>query len=119
MDDFGEALRFHLKDQGRTYPWLVERVAEITGRPPLDPSTVTRWIVGDYVPQPAVTFAIEKALGLGPGTLSRSLGYLPTDAAEFVTVPAAVEADPQLTVTGRRILLKVYQEFIDDGGDGS
>lgn len=61
-----------------------------------------------------MVFAIEKALELGPGTLSRLLGYLPAEATDVLTVPAAVEVDPHLTVLGRRVVLKVYEEMVAD-----
>jgi len=112
---FGEALQFHLKDQGRTYPWLVDCIARLTGRKRMDTTNVTRWVNGEYAPDPVVVFAIEEGLGLAPGTLSRTLGYLPVDAAADLSVPAAVEADPRLTVLGRRVVLKVYEELVADG----
>lgn len=118
--DWGKLLEHHLRDQGHTYPWLVGRIAEITGRKRLDPTTVTRWIKGEYAPpEPAVVFAIEEALELAPGTMSATLGYLPVGVDGDASVVDVVERDPLLTSMGRRVVLKVYEEFTGGGDDGS
>lgn len=120
MSEWGKLLERHLRDQSRTYPWLVGRIAEITGRKRLDSTTVTKWIKGEYAPPaPEIVFAIEEALELAPGSMSQVLGYLPVGVGDGGTVLAAVERDPRLTVMGRRVVLKVYEEFVADPSDGS
>lgn len=115
---FGDALRLHLKDQGRSQQWLVEQIAQATGRPVLHQTTVARWLSGENAPpDPPIVFAIEDCLGLAPGTLSRPLGYLPVGAADIESVPAAIDADPALTVLGRRVVLKVYEDLVADHSD--
>lgn len=120
--EWGKLLEHHLRDQARTYPWLVDRIAEITGRKRPDPTTVTKWIKGEYgPPDPDVVFAVEEALGQAPGSMSQVLGYLPVahDGDHPGGVVAALDRDPRLTVMGRRVVLKVYEEFVADSPDGS
>lgn len=117
---FGAALSRHLAASGRSQQWLATQLSEATNRPkPFDQSTVTRWLRGENIPDPSTVFALEEVFEMAPGSLSRLLGYLPVGVVEApVTVPAAVEADVGLTAMGRRIVLKVYEEVVDDGPDG-
>lgn len=45
-------------------------------------SSVSGWANGRYEPPPPTVFAIELCLGLTPGTLSGTLGYLPVQPDE-------------------------------------
>lgn len=57
-------------------------------------SQVSRWVKGLDAIKPAQVFAIERALDLSPGTLSRLEGYLPLDAATgYVNYEEAIRAE--------------------------
>src|SRR5688500_13111052 len=58
---------------------LAAQVAKLSGES-VSESAVSQWITGTNEPTRRKVFAIEKALGVQPGTLSRHLGYLPVDA---------------------------------------
>lgn len=112
---FGQALDRALKDQGRTQRVFATELADRLGRArPFNQATVTRWVIGENIPDPEVVFCIEELLRLPGGSLSRFLGYLPVEAVEAGTVLGAVEADVGLTALGRRVILKVYEELVDD-----
>lgn len=118
---FGRALEQALRDGGHTHIGFGETLAGHLRRDrPFNQTTITRWVSGENAPDPEVTFGIEELLAMPAGTLSRFLGYLPADAVDApVSVPAAVEADVGLTAMGRRVVLKVYEELVADGSDGS
>lgn len=63
---------------------------------------------GERIPKPQGVFALEEALKLRPGELSRHLGFVPVDAAGSVV--EAIEADPDLSSEARRHLLALYRE---------
>lgn len=116
--EFGQAVDRLLTEQGRGRSWLGAEVARIEGSDePISGTSVSKW-VGGNPPNPRRVFAIEEALGARPGSLSRLLGYLPSSSRSVRSVPAAIDADLRLTVVGRRVLLKVYEEFVADGPDG-
>lgn len=84
----------------------------------LSQSAVSQWEMGRSSPLPGTVFAIEALLELAPGTLTRTLGYLPVPKrgvsravgkANFVT---AVEEDPRLDNRARRMLLAMYRELV-------
>jgi hypothetical protein len=117
--EFGAALRKRLNEMDRSQEWLGAEAARLEGREkPYIQQTVGHWINGTAEPSPPATFAIEKALQLRAGTLSRALGYLPPDSRSATTVKDAVAADPKLTASGRRILAKVYEELVDGAAGG-
>lgn len=74
---------------------------------------VSAWTRADAEPAPSTVFALERALELPPGHLSRLLGYLPLDAVEgsAATFEAVVSGDPILDETQKRGLLALYREF--------
>jgi hypothetical protein len=57
---------------------------------------------------------LEHVLQLPPGSLSRLLGYWPTDTADAhpVGVIEAARADPRLGERDRRILTAVYRQLV-------
>lgn len=75
-------------------------------------SGISQWTTSRATPSPDTVFRIEEALGLKPGTLSKTLGYLPVNARQILTVPQAVDLDDQLTPLGRRLLLSAYRELV-------
>lgn len=119
QQQLGEAIARELDAAGRSQSWLGSEVARLEGRDePYSQSAVSYWLSAKYEPSPAQVFAIEEALKLRPGRLSRIMGYLPAGARSVTSVPAAIEADAGLTVLGRRVVLKVYEEFVGGGSDG-
>lgn len=72
-------------------------VAHHEGVPPYDQRTVAGWFSKPVTFPPRRVFAIEKALKLRPGTLSKIEGYLPAGAAPVVTVEEALAADPDIS----------------------
>lgn len=59
--------------------------------------TVAGWLAGRAYLNPRRVFAIEQALDLRPGTLSKIEGYAPVDASVVVTPEEAIEADPDIS----------------------
>lgn len=81
---------------------------------------ITRWKTLAYEPRPETVFEIEEYFDLAPGTLSRTLGYLPVSAR---SVPpnagdfeAMVIAHDVLPKWGKEILLTAYREIIGSLG---
>lgn len=119
-EQFGAAVRARLDDLGRSQEWLGLETSRIEDRdPPYIQATVSQWLLGKTEPAPKTVFAIEQALGVNPGTLSRLLGYLPPSTRSATTVRDAIAADPKLTATGRRVIAAVYEELVDGSSDGS
>lgn len=119
IEEFQAALRRALNDSGRTQSWLGAEAARAEGRAdPYSQAVVSSWF-NDPSPglSPRQVFAIEEALGVEPGMLSRLLGYLPASAKSVVATPDAIAADPDLSPVGRRVLLAAYQELVDHGAD--
>lgn len=117
-DVHGEAvahiIQAALEDAGRTQAWLGVRVAELEGRDEYyRQPAVSGWLKNIAGQPPARIFLIEKALGMAAGSLSRLLGYLPTDAVAARSVPEAVEADARLGEYGRQFLLDAYRTLIE------
>lgn len=114
--EFAAIVRTRLTDLGRGQLWLGSEVARLVDRPqPYAQTAVSGWIVGANGVEPDVAFAMERALGLRPGDLSRHLGYLPVAARpEPVGVEAAIAADPRLSATLKRALLAAYRELVAD-----
>jgi transcriptional regulator with XRE-family HTH domain len=78
----------------------------------LKQSTISAWKTGESIPDADTVFAVEIALSLRPGQLSRHLGFLPVDLIDVpVSVPEAIEGDELLDDGGKRILLAVYDEL--------
>lgn len=76
-----QAVEDTLNRLGRSQAWLGQEVARIEGRPnPYTQASVSGWLDRMADQPPGRVFAIEQALGMRPGRLSRPLGYLPADA---------------------------------------
>lgn len=73
--------------------------------------TVSGWIRREAEPTPETVFAIERALELPPGHLSRHLGYLPPEAVKAppATFEAVVTGDPLLEDYVKRALIEQYR----------
>lgn len=112
-DAFGEAARAALMAKGVTLAQLAEAMTELgnkTSQPQL-----SQWINGKHEPPRRMVFAMERALRLRPGALSRTLGYLPILAKPVTTVLDAIEADPRLSDEGKTAVLLMYREMARRG----
>lgn len=72
MGDFEMALRAMLPDD-------LDAVADALG---VSVRTIQSWVRGERVTTPSQVFALERAVGCAPGSLSRHLGYLPVPAED-------------------------------------
>ncbi|HEV7535717.1 MAG TPA: helix-turn-helix transcriptional regulator, partial [Acidimicrobiia bacterium] len=100
---FAGALRETLALQGVAKAELARRVGA-------SPSAVSNWTIGRDVPGPRTVFAVEAALGLSGGYLSRLLGYGPCGDRFDPPGPAeAIMADPRLRPEHKKTLLGVYK----------
>lgn len=70
---------------------------EVSQRLGVSSRTVSSWSRGERVTTPQGVFALEEALGVEPGRLSRHLGYLPAGAQ---VVEAAIERTTELAAEG-------------------
>jgi transcriptional regulator with XRE-family HTH domain len=97
--DFQAALATALNDRRMTGADL-SRILGVSS------AAVSLWLNSDSLTiKPDNVFAIERALELAPGSLSRLLGYLPVDAAPAVTPEEAIVADATLSDDARELLL--------------
>jgi len=81
-------------------------------------ASVNDWCRGRAVPGPDTVFAIERALGIAAGRLSRILGYVPASAVrrgEVADVVDAIKGDPELDDGARRTLLLIYEQLKQRG----
>ncbi len=100
---FADALRETLRLRGMRQEDLAQTIG-------LKQATISGWITGASVPASDVVFAVERALDLRPGALSRHLGYLPVDAVKNVaTVRSAIIDDEGLTADQKAMLLAAYE----------
>ncbi len=101
---FGDALRGALAASGITQDDLAERMT--ADGHPVRQTAISQWITGRSEPDtPEVTFRVERALNVRPGSLSRHLGYLPVDAVRTITdLERAIDSDPRLSDLDRDAL---------------
>jgi transcriptional regulator with XRE-family HTH domain len=95
--------------------------AELARRIGYTRASVSDWVAGRSVPAPATLFAIERALEIGPGRLSRLFGFVPIEAVDRPrpTVLEAIAEDPALDNLGRRLLSRLYEELVRASGGAS
>lgn len=77
-------------------------------------SLVSAYEAGDHEPPREVVFAIEDALGLSGGSLSRHLGYLPVDydgRAPLSFRDFLMRDESTLSPDQRRVFLDLYKQF--------
>ena len=106
---FGRLLSDALKTRRLTQEDLAARLGTTQ-------SSVSGWINGRYEPSAETVFAVERALELEPGHLSRPLGYLPVDAASRpVSVEHAI-AQSDLGDDERAALIGMYRVLVKRSG---
>jgi transcriptional regulator with XRE-family HTH domain len=106
---FRYALRQARQDCGLSQRGLARAVGRT-------PSAVWQWEEGRGAPDPPTVAKLEQLLGLERDSLARSLGYAAPDCGSgpTVTVADAVNADPRLDESGRRLLMDVYRWIVRD-----
>lgn len=72
---------------------------------------VSHWTLAKNTPTPEQVFAMEDALNLPAGDLSRHLGYV---RVGVVSVLASIEGDPSLSPRDRKALATLYRSFSSD-----
>lgn len=102
---FGEALQGAMRSAGINQRDLAEMIGNTSQ------GGVSGWVTGKSAPDtPDDVFAIERALEVVPGSLSRHLGFLPPDAVRVAAAFEEVVADdPQLDDEDRSFLLNAYR----------
>ena len=113
---FRQALR-HTREQRGLTQRALSRIIGLTN------SAVWQWEQGKAIPRPEIVAKLEAALDLGPGVLSRLLGYLPiTQPPDKATMDVldALQADPKLGARERKLLATIYRELVaqHDAGQG-
>lgn len=103
---FADKLAALLASRGATQQTLADRVG-------VTRASVNDWCRGRATPPPETVFAIERALEVTPGELSRTVGYLPLETEEGppATVRDCITRAPELDDTARRLLLVLYDEL--------
>jgi transcriptional regulator with XRE-family HTH domain len=105
---FRQALR-HTREQRGLTQRALSRIIGVTN------SAVWQWEQGKAIPRPETVAHLEAALDLGPGVLSRLLGYLPiTRPPDKATMDVldALQADPKLGARERQLLATIYRELV-------
>jgi transcriptional regulator with XRE-family HTH domain len=114
-DVFRKALRRAREARGLSKRGLARKVG-------VTQSAVWQWEEGKVAPRPEAAVALERVLGLQPGALAQSLGYLPAEGVSTVTVSVieAIESDPRLGKRERELLATMYRELLRqrDDADG-
>lgn len=107
---FRDAFRERREATGISFRELGELVAEVMGRDtPFKASSVQEW--AENAPRPEIVFAIERALSVPPGGLSRLLGYVPV-VEEPKSVRDVIERDPDLDAGTRAVILSAYDAAV-------
>lgn len=104
---FADGLRDARQAAGLSQEALGELVG-VTG------SRVGQW-ESTHPIDPEAVFALERALKLPGGRLSRHLGYVPAGEIDSDVV-GAIEADPRLDDVGRGILIASYRAAVKTSG---
>jgi transcriptional regulator with XRE-family HTH domain len=105
---FHQAVRHAREQRGLSQRALSRKIG-------LTNSAVWQWEQGKAIPRPEIVAKLEAALDLGPGVLSRLLGYLPiTQPPDKATLDVleALQADPKLGERERKLLATIYRELV-------
>lgn len=100
LAEFAGALRTQLEGRSR------REIADELG---ITTSALSMWLSEKVEPTRDKVWALEAALRLKRGALSKLLGYLPLDAKASVTVVDAINADPKLSDLSKKVLLAAYK----------
>lgn len=115
LREFGETLTQAMNVRGMTHRRLGEELG-------VTQSAISAWKSGAAEPSSRTVFAIERALELPPGHLSRTLGYLPVEGRRIVNASfeEVVVADPLLSEDQKRGFIALYRSFVEhpQAGEG-
>ena len=76
-------------------------------------TTISNWLRGVTAPKREEEgFAVERALELPPGTLTRLLGYLPPEAFDKASFEAVLLSDDELDEGDKEMLLAAYRAAV-------
>ena len=110
MSDVATTIGALCESLGVSQAELGARVAAAEGRErPWAQTAVQAWLAGKVRIPPERVFAIERALGVPAGSVSVHAGYLPVGTGGGLSVPEAVNVDPDLTAAQREDLLAVWE----------
>lgn len=109
LESFGRALTAALLSKGLTSGALLAITNATTTEGAR--GSVSKWMNGIVEPSRPKVLAMEAAIGLEPGTLSRHLGWLPVGARELPSAEEAILTDPDLTAAQKNILLAALEDF--------
>lgn len=89
-----------------------QKLIDVARRSGVAQSTISTWTTGGGASaSPVTVFAVERALGVPPGHLSRHLGFMPVEACDEPTVDTAyaIQNDPAIRDdVDRKGLLMLY-----------
>lgn len=107
---FAAKLNALLVGRGEGVPISQQALAERVG---VTRASVNDWCRARSIPAPETVFAVERALDVADGELSRVLGYLPISIEDRPppTVPEVIARDPRLDDAARRLLTMIYEEL--------
>ncbi len=102
------------EERGQTQDELGEKVASLLRLPkPYGQSHVSAWERGIRETSPAQLMAIEQALDVPPGMLTREMGWVPIGAdATAQTVADAIARDVDLTPRQRVELTRTWEAAV-------
>lgn len=108
-EDFVRALYWLLDERGVSQRQLAEDLGWGSH------TRINTWRNLTREPEPWEVFELEEYLRVPPGTLSKSLGYMPPGvrAEGGATVEEAINADARLPEWGRRLLVTSYREILN------
>lgn len=75
-------------------------------------SSLSVWERGEAEPSPETVFALEGALAVDDGALSRLLGFAPVGKELAVSTEAAIWVDPRFDKHQRKLLLQIVQAMV-------
>lgn len=105
-ETFGRELRAARKAKGMTQTDLANLVG-------VSQPAIAGYELATSAPGVQETFALENALEVKPGALSKHLGFLPAEALRggVSSVRRAIEEDPALDPADRKALLATYERL--------
>jgi hypothetical protein len=106
-----------LANLSRDQRWLANEVARLEGRATsYSQGAISKWKANPDRMKPGTVFAVERALKMPPGSLSREFGYVPAETRPLPNTRDAIANDGAIDAVTRGILLSVYDEAVARSG---